>query len=245
MKTPFSMKKLILCSCFLLVTMTHLSQNISGLELLNKAINYHDPNNKWPSFNGQLSITSEIPERTSRYSAIEINLPNEFFQVITKRDSISTQMTVDKNHCTFALNNSKIISEEDTEKYNLNCERANLYKNYYTYLYGLPMKLKDVGTNIHPKVEKKTFKEKDYLVLKVSYDESVGNDIWYFYFDPKTYAMEIYQFYKTDNNGNQKIDSGEYILLTEEKLINGIKMPKNRAWFYNKNDKLLGVDILN
>ena len=56
--------------------------------------------------------------------------------------------------------------------------------------------------------------------------------------------MEIYQFYKTDDNGNLKPDSGEYILLSELKTISNIKMPKNRAWYYNKNDKYLATDIL-
>ena len=104
------------------------------------------------------------------------------------------------------------------------------------------MKLKDLGTNLIDTVDKKTFKGKDYLVLKVTYDEDVGSDVWYFYFNPNTYAMEIYQFFKTDENGKEKPDSGEYILLTEEAIVNGIKMPKIRAWYYNKDDKYLGTD---
>lgn len=187
----------------------------------------------------------EIPNKSSRHSGIKIDLPKEYFQVISKRDTITTEMTVNKDVCSFALNGSHDISEEDLEKYNLNCERAQLFKNYYTYLYGLPMKLKDSGTHIVSEVEDRRFKGKRYLVLKVTYDQTVGNDIWYFYFNPKTYAMEIYQFFRTDENGTQKDGSGEYILLTDEKTVNGIKMPKNRAWFYNKDDKLLGTDILN
>jgi len=126
----------------------------------------------------------------------------------------------------------------------MSCDRANLYKNYYTYLYGLPMKLNDPGTNLSETVENKAFKGKAYLVLKVTYDEAVGSDVWYFYFDPKTYAMEVYQFFKTDDNGKEKRDSGEYILLTDEAVVNAIKMPKVRAWYYNKDDKYLGTDTL-
>jgi hypothetical protein len=106
------------------------------------------------------------------------------------------------------------------------------------------MKLKDAGTNLSDKVEKKTFKGKDYLVLKVTYDDAVGSDVWYFYFNPSTYAMEIYQFFKKDEHGKEKSDTGEYILLSEEALVNGIKMPKARAWYYNKDDKYLGTDTL-
>ena len=113
-----------------------------------------------------------------------------------------------------------------------------MFKNYYTYLYGLPMKLKDEGTIVDQTVTTITFKGKEYLVLKVNYSKEVGKDTWYFYFDPKTYAMEVYQFFKEAKN------SGEYILLSGLETINNIKMPKNRAWYYNKDDGYLGTDIL-
>jgi hypothetical protein len=154
------------------------------------------------------------------------------------RGKNTTEYTVDKGKCSI-LFNAKKPSESEMKENNLSCDRANLYKNYYSYLYGLPMKLKDSGTNIHPQVEKKSFKGKEYLVLKATYDETVGSDIWHFYFDPKTYAMEVYQFFKKD-----KPNSGEYILLTGMETVNGIKMPKTRAWYYNKDDKYLGTDIL-
>lgn len=124
----------------------------------------------------------------------------------------------------------------------MSCDRATLYKNYYTYLYGLPIKLKDEGANINDTIERKTFMGKEYLVLSVSYDKSIGSDNWYF--DAKTCAMEIYQFFKTYENGRSKSDSGEYILLTATETINAIKMPKNRAWYYNKDDEYLGTDVL-
>ena len=105
------------------------------------------------------------------------------------------------------------------------------------------MKLKDPGTYVDPVVSEVIFKGKTYLRLKVTYEETVGTDIWFFYFDPTTYAMEIYQFYKGDPEDKGK-DTGEYILLSDEVEISGIKMPKDRAWYYNKGDKYLGTDLL-
>ena len=221
------------------------SQTTTGKELLDKAISYHDPNNTWSSFEGTLNVTMETPKSSNRDSEIQINLPEEYFYVKAKHDTITTEYTINKQECLIRLNGLSELSEEQLKTHRLSCERANMYKNYYTYLYGLPMKLKDPGTNIHETVELKNFKGKDYLVLKATYDEGVGSDVWYFYFNTETYAMEIYQFFKTDDSGNIKPDSGEYILLTEEETINGIKMPKTRAWYYNKDDKYLGTDILN
>ena len=187
----------------------------------------------------------QTPKNTNRVSNISINLPKEQFYLKTKRDTLISEYTLNKDKCSITLNGKTDLSDDTLKANNLSCDRANLYKNYYTYLYGLPMKLKDDGTNIDETIERKTSKGKEYLVLKVTYDEAVGSDIWYFYFNPKTYAMEIYQFFKTDENGNIKKDSGEYILLTEEETINTIKMPKNRAWYYNKDDGYLGTDMLN
>ena len=214
------------------------SQEITGKELLDKAIQFHDPNNNWVTFKGELLVTMETPKNAPRKSEIKINLPKEYFSVTAKRDKIITNFTLSKNEFKTSFNGDENPPEEIKKKYNLNKERANLYKNYYTYLYGLPMKLKDDGTIIHQKVEKGNFKGKEYLILKVTYNKEIGKDTCYFYFNPKTYAMEVYQFFK------EAKDSGEYILLSGLEIINGVKMPKKRVWYYNKDDKYLGTDIL-
>lgn len=231
------MKNLTILLLFL-IAFQGFSQELTGKQLLEKAIKFHDPNGNWETFAGELYVTMETPKRSPRKSRIRINLPKEYFFMKAVRDTIATEYAVHKGDCSFALNGNINPSEEIKKKYSLNCERANLFKNYYTYLYGLPMKLKDVETIIHQKVERKTFKGKEYLVLKVTYKKEVGKDTWYFYFNPKTYAMEVYQFFK------EKKDSGEYILLSGLETINGVKMPKIRAWYYNKDNKYLGTDIL-
>jgi hypothetical protein len=222
----------------LFISIISFSQEITGDELLEKSIQFHDPNNNWATFNGELFVTMEIPKKSSRKSKININLPKEHFSVEAIRDTIVTNYTVDKGVCSIAINGNKNPSEEIKKKFRLNCDRAKMYKNYYTFLYGLPMKLKDEGTIIHQKVEKRKFKGKEYLVLKATYNKEVGKDTWYFYFNPETYAMEVYQFFKAT------IDSGEYILLSGLETINEIKIPKIRAWYYNKNNGYLGTDIL-
>jgi len=77
------------------------------------------------------------------------------------------------------------------------------------------------------------------LEIKVTYDPSVGKDIWYFYFDPTTYALRGYRFYHDEAKND-----GEYILIDGEVTINGVKFPKNRAWYTHKEGKYLGNDDL-
>jgi hypothetical protein len=235
--------KIIYALLFIVFLIPLNAQQLNGQELLEKSISYHDPNNNWPSFKDSFQVTMTTPNQSPRVSDITINLPAENFSLTAVRDSITQGYTLNKNTCILHYNN-KELSKEEAKSKNMPCERATLYKNYYTYLYGLPMKLKDDGTNIDPKVGYKKFKGKDYLVLKATYDKDVGSDVWYFYFNPTTYAMETYQFFKTDENGALMEDTGEYILLTEEENVNGIKMPKVRKWYYNKDDGYLGTDVL-
>ncbi|MFC0603724.1 DUF6503 family protein [Winogradskyella pulchriflava] len=235
--------KSFLFSIVLCASLASFGQNLTAAKILEKSINYHDPNGNWNTIKAGFTVEMTTPNASKRTSQIRIDLVKEFFSVKATRDTVTTIYSVNKGICGMSYNGKDLDSITAKEK-NMSCDRATLYKNYYTYLYGLPMKLKDPGTNLSENAEKKTFKGKDYLVLKVTYDEAVGSDVWYFYFNPKTYAMEVYQFFKTDENGNEKPDSGEYILLTDEAVVNGIKMPKVRAWYYNKDDGYLGTDTL-
>ena len=232
------MKKLVLFS-FLILSISGFCQSLTGAQLLEKAIAFHDPNGNWSTFNNILKVTMTTPDAPERVSNITINLPEHFFQVKATKEGTTTEYTINKGECNIKLNGKSDLSEEDLKSNNLSCERANMYKNYYTYLYGLPMKLKDAGTIVHEKVETKTFKGKTYLRLKVTYDKTVGNDIWYFYFNPKTYALEVYQFFHDEAKND-----GEYILLSGIETIDAIKMPKIRAWYTNKEEKYLGTDTL-
>jgi hypothetical protein len=216
-----------------------IGQNITGQELMEKAIAYHDPKGNWNSFKGDFTVTMESPKGDNRVSYIAIDLLASYFKLTTNKEGNSIEQSVDKGECILTLNSNSNISDADRASHNISCERAKKMKDYYTYLYGLPMKLRDSGTIIEPRVVTKTFKDKEYLKLKVTYSQEVGKDTWYFYFDPTTYAMEVYQFFHDESKND-----GEYILLSGEEIINDIKMPKTRAWYYNKKDQYLGTDVL-
>lgn len=214
-------------------------QTPTGSQLLEKAIAHHDPNGAWKNFKGKLSITMQTPDNSDRISDIILDLPSEYFSLTVKKDSTIIERALHKNECELALNGSTNISKEDIKTHRLTCERTKMMKDYYTYLYGLPMKLKDSGTIIDSKVYPKHFRGKDYVAIKINYEKEVGKDTWYFYFDPKTYAMEVYQFFHDEEKND-----GEFIILNGIEEIQGIKMPKTRAWYYNKDNKYLGTDIL-
>jgi len=215
------------------------AQEITGLDLVKKTIQYHDPYNNWNRFKGKLFIEMDLANGNKRLSEISIDLPLEYFKLVSNKNDNQTEHVVNKDNCSFSLNGKTDFSEEEAKMYNLSDARAKFMQNYYTFLYGLPMKLNDPGTIIDPVVEKKEFMGKEYLVLKVKYEEGVGKDSWLFYFDPKTYAMNVYQFYH-----NVTENDGEYIVLTEEEVYSGIRIPKIRTWYLNKDESLLATDKL-
>lgn len=233
------MRNVLLYLTLISVWCTSCNNPIDGESLLERTIAYHDPEGHWPEYRGALTVEMTTPEQAIRISDIEIDLPENRFSLKTTRDSITTYRELSKDTCIFTLNGRGDLSAQEIERHRGSCERTEMMKNYYTYLYGLPMKLKDPGTHIAQEVTRKTFHGKEYLVLRATYDPEVGKDTWYFYIDPETYAMEAYQFYHDEDAGD-----GEYILLKGLTEIQGMKIPKERSWFTNKEEKHLGTDDL-
>ena len=234
------MKQTLLCLFLSTASLgfTH-GQSLNGPELLEKAIQYHDPNDSWPQLNTTLKLKETRPEGPDRSSTVRINLPQEFFQLDRQTDTLTVTRGVENGLCFVKVNGSVSFDSSLVEPLRLQCDRSFLFRDYYQYLYGLPMKLKDPGTIVHEQVEKADFMGMAYLKLKVTYREDVGADTWYFYFNPDTYAMEAYQFYHDEAKND-----GEYITLEGIKDVEGIKMPKVRKWYINKDDKFLGTDSL-
>jgi len=215
------------------------AQTRSAEEILGKSIAYHDPQGVWGRFDGSFSIRMETPDKPDRISNIRIDQPHSFFGIRILQEGVETELNLGDGDCQLLYNGTETFSEEVAQKYRLTCERARLWRDYYSYLYGLPMKLRDPGTHLDPRVERREFHGVSYWVLRVSYDPETGSDTWYFYFNPETLALEAYQFYHDPAKND-----GEYILLEGEAQVGGMRLPKSRSWYTNKENRFLGTDIL-
>ena len=215
------------------------AQQITAQELLDKSIAYHDPEGRWDNFKGGFIVKMETPNQPLRTTKITLDFPQQYFKSNVERGGVSTTAEWKAGQCSHWLEGSTTFTATQAKEHGLNCERTNKMRDYYVYLYGLPMKLKDPGTQLDSKVYTKTLKGVSYYCLKVTYDEKVGKDTWYFYLDKVTAQLRHYQFYH-----NEVENDGEYILLSGEENIGGIKMPKDRAWYMNADDRYLGTDFL-
>ncbi len=215
------------------------SQQLTAQEIIDKSIEYHDPNYSWPTFQGEFEVLMRMPDRPERLSHIDINLPKERFILTSMVDTVSQQYLVTPEKVIYR-NNGELVANPDQNR----IDRGYFMRDYYTYLYGLPMKLKDQGTMVHEEVEEVTQWGSEYLKIKVTYDPAVGSDVWFFYFDPKNYKLKAYQFYKTIEDGTIDPQSGEYILLSREEIIDDIRIPAYRHWYCNKDTSFLALDMM-
>lgn len=211
----------------------------TATDLLSKSIAFHDPNNNWEKFNAELNFNVIVPEKPDTKRKAIINNEQQSFSFFAQYEEglLTYQAKQDKG--TAKWNDSEEIPEDMAKKYRISPQRAIMYRDYYTYLYGMPMKLKDFGTIIHPEVENVEFHGKNYNRIRVTYAPEVGDDIWYFYFNPVSNALEAYQFFHEEAKND-----GEYILFEELKEIQGVKFPRIRKWYYNKDEKFLATDEL-
>ncbi len=211
---------------------------ITGAELLEKTIACHDPENEWPQLSARFLLEQTRPDRPSRKSELILKNGEDYCKITEEHDGSDIIVREIRNHSgTVTVNGSENFSQEISDKYWLSHDRILRTRNYYIYLYGLPMKLRDPGTIVRDEVKTVLFDGKEYLELGITYGEGVGTDNWFFYINPDTYAMEGYKFYQESGNG-------EFITMEGLSSLGGIKIPKVRKWHTTKDSTFLGADIL-
>lgn len=233
-----SMKDIFLITILLVISIASYSQILTGQEVVKKSIMYHDPANHWGTLHAVLDFKETRPDGNDRNTLAEIENVNDYFNLVSFTEMHALCYIYNKGLCTNMLDFYEEISEEEIEKFKLNCKQTILLKNYYTYLWGMPMKLCDKGTIIEESVMQETFNRKESLVVKVNYKPEVGTDTWYFYFDPQTYALTGYRFYHDESQND-----GEYITLDGILTVGLLKIHKSRKWFVNKDNMFMGEDI--
>ena len=210
---------------------------INGPELLEKSIAFHDPTAAWHKIQVQFSFEETRPVAEPRYTTIAIDNLNGNFCLTRIVDGTHVDRHVVDGKCSYQIEKNSEISAAEMADFRLTDERTLFMRNYYLYLWGLPMKLKDAGTIVHETVEEVQFNNRNALKMKVTYEAETGSDTWYFYLDPETFSLIGYQFYHDEEAGD-----GEYILLGKSAKVLGMNIPNQRAWYTNKDSTLLGTD---
>jgi uncharacterized protein DUF6503 len=232
------MKRLIGVIFVLIIPVLSIAQQ-TGEELIAASIQFHDPDNNWPKTKAIFNFSDTRPGKEARPATLFLNNNTGTLCVMREQEGVKVTRHTEHDNFTYDVDGNFEPSEKDIKAYNLNEKRTEMMRNYYLYLWGLPMKLTDPGTRVEQKIYHKRFDGKETKAVRVTYDADVGKDIWYFYFDPESSEMVGYQFFYDEAKND-----GEYILISDLVNVNGMKIPKNRTWYTNTDSTLLGTDHL-
>ncbi|MDX1390109.1 MAG: DUF6503 family protein [Acidobacteriota bacterium] len=217
-----------------------LAQAPPGEEIVRRSVAYHDPDGQWFTGSYRLELAGTRPLAGPTRTTVIIDNVEGRFHMERERFGTLVESTVTGEECWTRLDGSSEYSDEQATRLRLGCEQMRETRNYYTFLYGLPMKLvHDAGTRIDPAAEMATFDGSEVWSVRVTYDPEVGTDTWYFYFDPTTWALVGYRFYH-----DEAANDGEYIVLDREVTAGTLRLPKVRAWFRNNDDEAIGTDTV-
>lgn len=215
------------------------SPTVSPAEaLIARSIAYHDPSNAWPEFEGTLSLEELRPDGSGRTAEVALDVPSSGFEYRATMDGLAVVKTVADGVCAATVDGAT-PSAEEVERLRLGCDQLERSRNYYLYLWGLPMKLRDPGTILDESVAETDFQGQSVLSVRATYDPSVGSDTWYFYFEPATAALVGYRFFHDESAGD-----GEYIVLEDVVPVGSMRLPARRSWFVNADGRFLGEDVL-
>jgi hypothetical protein len=210
-----------------------LVSSLSAKELLDRSIAYHDPQGRWGGGAFEITDVSARPDGTGRRTILRFDNARSRFEMESTVDKLPLNVVVENDTVRVRLDGRTDLSPAELERHRLTPAQLLTRRNFYLYLYGLPMKLRDPGTRLDPQVKETDFHGRTVYQLRVTYDKSVGSDTWYFYLDRETFALVGHRFHHDESSGD-----GEHTVLTEEVSGQGLRLPRVRKWFRNKNNEL-------
>ena len=208
----------------------------TAADLLARSIAYHDPESRFLTGAHRFEFRESRPDAPDREVEVVIDVPGERFSR-TVRGAVTARGELRSGACSLEVDGRE-PSPAEVEEHRLDCDRLRTLRNYYTFLWGLPMKLTDPGTRLG-EVTPDSFEGEKAWKLRATWDEAVGTDVWYLYFEPATARLVGYRFYHDEAKND-----GEVIDLEGELVGAGMRLPAERSWTTHEDDRFLGTDRL-
>ncbi len=207
-------------------------------QLIERSIAFHDPDTLWARERLHIQwfgTGSDGEERTNVQLVFHAD-QNKFELSGRYRDS-ALEYQADGATWTATVDGSDSFDDDVMQRMGLHRENGMLWRSYYGFLAGMPMKLRDPGTRVDPEPIRTRFDDRDVESIRVEYDADVGTDTWYFYFDPETAELVGCRFYH-----DETANDGEYIHMEGLTAAGSLRIPRHRRWFVNADGRFLGAD---
>ncbi len=137
------------------------------------------------------------------------------------------------------VDGSSDLSDVVRERMGLIREDGFFWRNYFGFLGGMPMCLRDPSVLLEPDAIEMTFEGRVVQALRASFEESTGTDTWTFYFEPGTAELIGCRFDRADPSRD-----GETLVFDEFVSVQGVRLPARRKWYMNADREFLGEDVL-
>ena len=200
--------------------------------LLDRSIAYHDPQGRWSRGAFEITELASQPDGTGHRNLLRFDNARGRFELETSVDGRAVAVVVENGVVVARLDGKANLDGDELKRYRLTPAQVLSRRNRDLYLWGLPMKLRDPGTRLDPTVKEAVFEGKAAYQPRVTYDEAVGSDTWYFFLDRDTCALVGHRFH---HNGAQ--GDGEYAVFSGEVSGEGLRLPRVRKWYRNKDKK--------
>lgn len=214
-------------------------KELDPVQILQKSIDYHDPNGHWANTSFHVHIQEPRISNPGRYSILKLNRSFNSFELIRNREEHVSHHIID------SLGNSSVLLDGEKNfdslligKYRLDPQRNAGYKKFYELLYGLPMSLKDFQKNIVRATET-IFNDKDSYKIEMELNESIISNHWNIYIsrlNKEIIGVEI--IFKDEP------EKGERLYFDGKFMINDMSIPRIRHWHELHNDNYLGSDLI-
>lgn len=217
------------------------AQMPSGAEVVARSIEYHDPKGNWALLD--LSILREtrfIQDGEERINQMPFRLQpgTGYFGARPTHDDIAYLLAVQADTCYGMVENPLLGAEYELYERFLGCEGAIGMRNFFWYILGLPMKLADPGTIIEEEVQNVRLNEQDYWKVTVNYEPEAGEEVWFFYFDPSTFRLDVAEFYTRGATDG----AGERIYFKEYTRLKKVRLPQQLSWHTMPGEEWLADD---
>jgi uncharacterized protein DUF6503 len=205
---------------------------LTAKELLDRSIAYHDPHGSWERGAFQITESVSRPDGAGHRNVLRFYNAQSRFELDSSVDGRPLVLVVENEMVVARLDGNANLSADEIERYRLKPAQVLSRRNRDLYLWGLPMKLRDPGTRLDPTVKETHFEGRAVYELRVTYDAGVGSDTWYFFLDRGTCALVGHRFHHGESAGD-----GEYAVLSDEISGQGLRLPRVRRWYTNKDKK--------
>lgn len=204
---------------------------LNSRDIIQKSIAFHDPDSHWNQLKAEFHFSSSFSFNDSIPEALEISIDVAKNALRYHNLDRKVDFSFTPDSC-WSHQNSSVVSLL-SENGPSDCNNYKWTHNFYTYIWGLPMKLNDPGVIPSNKVLTTVINGISCYQVEIAY----AAETYQFYFAKENYELIAFEFLKNDNSGK-----GEYIILEGIYEYNSILFPAKRTWMHLQDRSQIGVN---